>query len=406
MTEYELIPGKISADDNTTYVEMSKTEIWFLKHFIKTYNPKKIVEAGIAAGGTTLNLLKWKADDAELYSIDIAKTWFRNESKPAGFMAMDQLGKDNNWKLYTGYDYLDVYNEVGDDIDCIIIDTTHEMPGECLTFLAALPQLKDGCIVVLHDIHLNTIRLGSRKSKERDYAKFCTAVLFGAVRSDKKWILSTNGMSNIAAFVVDQSTRDHIKDLFHALSVSWYNFPAGINFFEYKKFIRENYSAECSKLFNAIVDSYARYYNVNIHNTSESARVDIINKNNSDNAVKVMYTSPNVDVSSPSWFEYDYGKGVVLNTGEQSFDVRIKCIKDGILDIALRSPDVRMSGKRVPSYVNYTKFKVNGKNILNDTLTLWHDIPYIHRTEVKDGETVRLHIEWEYYNGPTVPFDE
>ena len=43
------------------------------------------------------------------------------------------------------------------DIDFIIIDTVHFMPGEFLTFLTALPQLKDGCIVVLHDIHLNMV---------------------------------------------------------------------------------------------------------------------------------------------------------------------------------------------------------------------------------------------------------
>lgn len=400
MVEYELIPEEISPDDNTAYVEMSNTEIWFLKHFIKKYHPKKIVEVGIAAGGNTVNLLKWKDEDAQLFSVDVAKHWFRDESKLTGFAAMDQLGKDNNWKLYTGYDYLDVYKEIGNDIDCIIIDTTHEMPGECLTFLAALPQLKDDCIVILHDIHLNCIRLGSAKSKERDYAKFCTAVLYGSVRSEKKWILSTGGMSNIGAFVVDQTTRDHIKDLFHALSVSWYDFPTVLNFFEYKKFINENYSNECSKLFNAIVNAYASYYNVNIHKASDIARVDIINKNNEKNAVKIIYSPDNVDVSYPSWFEYDYGKGAFLRTGNRSFDIVLECINDGVMDIALRGPDVRISGKRVPSYVNYTNFKVNGENIFNNNVTVYHDNSYIYTKKVKDGEIVELHIEWDYYDTP------
>lgn len=404
MSEFELVPGKLSEDDNTVHVEMSNSEIWFLKHFIKEYHPKKIVEVGIASGGNTVNLLKWKDKDAELFSIDVSKHWFRDKSKLTGFMAMDYLGTEKNWKLYTGYDYLDIYEEIGNDIDCIIIDTTHEMPGECLTFLAALPQLKDGCVVVLHDIHLNSLRLGSLRSKERDYAKFCTTVLFGSVRADKKWILSTNGMSNIGAFVVDESTKEHIKDLFHTLSVSWYNFPSGINFFEYKNFIKENYSMECSKLFNAVVDAYASYFNVNIHNTSESARVDIINKKNSDNAIEIM-SSSNVDVVFPDWFKYDYGKGAVLQTEDKSFDVTLKCIKDGILDISLRGPDVRISGERVPSHVNFTKFKVNSENILNETTTVSHDNLYLYRKEVNDGEILSLHFEWEYYKSPTVPFD-
>lgn len=41
MVEIELIPEKLSEDDNTVNVEMTKGEIWFLKHFIKTYHPKK-----------------------------------------------------------------------------------------------------------------------------------------------------------------------------------------------------------------------------------------------------------------------------------------------------------------------------------------------------------------------------
>lgn len=400
MVEYELVPGKISEDDNTAHVEMSNPEIWFLKHFIKTYHPKKIVEVGIAAGGNTVNLLKWKDEDAQLFSVDVAKHWFRDESKLTGFAAMDQLGKDNNWKLYTGYDYLDVYEEIGDDIDCIIIDTTHEMPGECLTFLAALPQLKDGCIVILHDIHLNCIRLGSGKSKERDYAKFCTGVLYGTVRSEKKWILSLGGMSNIGALVVDETTRSHIKDLFHALSVSWYNFPTVLNFFEYKKFIIENYSKECSKLFNAVVDAYASYYNVNIHDASDIARIDIINKKDKDNAVKVFYASDKVEVAYPGWFEYNYGQGAYLRAGDRTVDVVFKCIKDGVLDISLRGPDVRLSGKRVPSYVNYNKLVVNGETILNETVKVHHDDSYIYSKNVKDGEFVELHIEWDYFDTP------
>ena len=400
MVEYELVPGKISKDDTTAHVEMSKAEIWFLKHFIKTYHPKKIVEVGIAAGGNTVNLLKWKDEDAQLFSVDVAKHWFRDESKLTGFAAMDQLGKDNNWKLYTGYDYLDVYEEIGDDIDCIIIDTTHEMPGECLTFLAALPQLKDGCIVILHDIHLNCFRLGSGNSKERDYAKFCTAVLHSSVRSEKKWILSTGGMSNISALVVDETTRSHIKDLFHALSVSWYNFPTVLNFFEYKKFINEKYSTECAKLFNAIVDAYASYFDVNIHDASDLARIDIINKNDKDSTVKVFYASDKVEVAYPGWFEYNYGKGAYLRAGDRSVDVIFKCVKDGVLDVALRGPDVRLSGKRVPSYVNYTNLVVNGETILNETITVHHDDSYIYSKNVKDGELMELHIEWDYYDTP------
>lgn len=41
MIEIELIPEGIDEQDNTVNVEMLADEIWFLKHLIKKYNPKK-----------------------------------------------------------------------------------------------------------------------------------------------------------------------------------------------------------------------------------------------------------------------------------------------------------------------------------------------------------------------------
>ena len=403
MVEIELKPDKLSKDDNTTNVEMTKEEIWFLKHFIQTYHPKKIVEVGIASGGNTVNLLKWKDDDAKLFSVDVAKYMYKDKSKLSGYMAID-LGANENWKLYGGYDYIDVYNEIGNDIDCIVIDTTHIMPGECLTFLAALPQLKEGCIVILHDVHFNCIRLGGARYNNIDTAKFSSGILFSSVRSEQKWTLSIDGISNIAAFVVDSSTKDHIKDLFHALLTSWYKFPFEVNFSKYKKFMKENYSEDCSKLFNKCVDLYAELFDSNGNRVAKTARVDIVNKNYTKKPVEVIYSSDSVNVEFPGWFEYDYGKGTVLESKEKAFYATVRCIKDGELNVSLRGPDVRVSGKRVPSFVNYTKLLVNGKNVLSKPTAACHDKSHVYRKDVKDGEIVELYIEWEDYKVPGVLF--
>lgn len=405
MPEFELIADKISDNDNTTHVEMSRDEIWFLKHFIKTYKPKKIVEIGVASGGNTVNILKWKEDNAKLFSVDISTYWWKDKSKLTGFMA-SEMGANKNWKLYNGYDYLDVYKEIGNDIDCIIIDTTHVLPGECLTFLATLPQLKEGCIVILHDIHLNMINYARKRFKPIDSAQICTGLLFGSVSSNMKWILKTDSVSNIGAFVVDEGTRANIKDLFHTLCTSWYMFPSGINFFEYKKFIKENYSEECSKLFDTCVKLHADCFDANIYKTADSARIDIHNKNNENNTVEILNSPSSVDVEFPSWFRYKDGKGAVLRTEDHSFDIKLKCINDGKLAISLRGPDVKnISGNRIPSYVDYTNFKVNNKEILNKKTTAWHNDSYLFEKEVKDGEIIDLHFEWNYHLVPTIPFE-
>lgn len=258
MSEIELEAGKLTEDDNRLNVEMSEEEIWFLKHFIKEYNPKKIVEIGVSAGGNTVNILNWKDENAQLFSVDIAHEWYRDKTKLTGFMAEDLPDKDN-FKIYRGHDYLEVCEDIGDDIDLVIIDTVHTMPGEFFSFLAALPHLKEGCIVVLHDIHSNMTQFAHERFTIWDAASYCNGLLFGGVTSDEKWILKAY-MSNIGAFVVNEQIMENIKDVFHILCTTWYYFPSDLNLDEYSKYIRENYSEECYKLFKNCLEYQSSYF--------------------------------------------------------------------------------------------------------------------------------------------------
>lgn len=401
MTEIELIPEGISENDNTTNVEMSDDEIWFLKRFIKMYNPKKIVEIGISAGGNTVNLLRWKDKDAKLFSVDISTHWYLDNSKLSGWMA-DELDAKNNWKIYRGYDYLDVYKEIGDDIDLMIIDTVHFMPGEFLSFLVALPQLKDGSIVILHDIHLNMIRLSGREFGENDCLAYCTGLLFGSVSSNQKWSLKTDTLSNIGAFVIDETTRQNIKDFFHVLSSSWRYFPFDLNLFGYLEYVRENYSFDCYNLFKNSLKIQSKYFTTKfIQNaqTAQTVRVDIKNYNNENNTIEVITASNSVDIDFPNWFKTDEGTGAVIQTQENSFDLELKCINEGLLKIVLRGPDIRDEfGNRIPYFVDFNSFIVNTVEIIEDNhKSVCHDCPYAYNKIVHDGEIIRIHAEWVLY---------
>lgn len=264
MAEIELTSEGLTEQDNTINVEMTDDEIWFMKHFIKEYHPKKIVEIGVSAGGNTVNLLHWKDKDAKLFSVDISTKWYRDNTKLSGFMA-EELSITDNWKLYRGCDYLDVYEEIGDDIDFIIIDTVHAMPGEFFSFIAALPHLKDGCVVILHDIHLNMVGFSDNNFGLHNVVAYCTGLLFGGVSSNKKWVLKSS-MSNIGAFIIDDSTRDNIKDIFHILCTTWSyhpfdpNRPLKLNLDEYSEYIKENYSSDCYNLYENCLNLQSKYF--------------------------------------------------------------------------------------------------------------------------------------------------
>lgn len=394
MVEIEFIPEEISDSDNTINVEMSNGEISFLKSFIKEYNPKKIVEIGISAGGNTVNLLKWKNKDAQLFSIDIATQWYRDSTKLSGFMA-DELDYTDNWKIYRGYDYLDVCEEIGGDIDFIIIDTVHTMPGEFFTFLAALPYLKDGCIVVLHDIHLNMMKCSLNKFADYEVDAYCTGLLFGGVSSSKKWSLKADIISNIGAFVVDEYTRNNITDIFHILCSKWNYFPNDLNLVKYSDFVHNNYSEECYNLFMTCLRLQSNYFN---HMQRQIGRVDILNSNRKNNTIEILNNSSFVNIDFPGWFVRDDGRGVVIQSNENEFDLKFKCVGEGLLNIFLRGPDVRDElGKRIPIHIQFNTFKVNDNNVIEDNISVWHDNPYVFKKDVDDGEIVEVHVEWELF---------
>lgn len=394
MNEIELIPEQLAEEDNTENVLMTKGEIWFLKHFIKKYHPKKIVEVGFFAGGNTVNLLKWKDEDAQLFSIDIATHWHKDITKLSGWMA-DEIKEKKNFKIYRGYDYLDIYEEIGKDIDLIIIDTVHTMPGEFFTFLAALPQLKDGCVVILHDIHLNMISFIIDKYTPYNINAYCTGLLYGGVNSNIKWTVKSDSITNIGAFIIDKSTRNNIKDIFHILTTTWHSYPHELNLKEYSKYIDENYPKDCYNLFNTCLELQSTYFN-HISKPAQNCRIDIVNSNNEDNSVEILDVQDNVNISFPDWLKTNYGQGLMIETELKSFDLTLKCIGNGRLSMILRGPNVRDHlGNHIPSYVNYYSFKVNGNDLTNKNINVWHDAPYFFEKNVENGEIIHISVNWK-----------
>ena len=66
--------------------EMSEFDSSFLCGLIRKYMPKKIVEVGVAAGGTTAIILQCLAllkhnENCEVYSVDLNEKFYRGNGK-------------------------------------------------------------------------------------------------------------------------------------------------------------------------------------------------------------------------------------------------------------------------------------------------------------------------------------
>ena len=139
------------------YIEINKDEQMFLNGLIRKIKPKKIVEIGVAYGGTAALILNAINDinDARLFSIDINKNCYRMISKETGFIVKERFPKFlKKWKIYTGGLTSEFIEKIGNEIDLVYIDTMHVTPGEMINFLEILPFLKEEAYVVLHDTFL------------------------------------------------------------------------------------------------------------------------------------------------------------------------------------------------------------------------------------------------------------
>lgn len=202
--------------------EMTRTECAFLCGLLRAKGPHKIVEVGVAHGGTTcviLNCLKLMGQKAEIHSVDITDECYSTSGKETGYAVKEvfpDIPSNINYHMHLG-DVLPVYlDEIGNNIDFLILDTMHRMPGEVLDFLAALPYLSDKAVVVVHDIFLNQITMN-----EFGYA---TKLLYDVVCADK---IAATGVDtdlswpNIGAFAINADTYKYIDDCFSSLTITW-----------------------------------------------------------------------------------------------------------------------------------------------------------------------------------------
>ena len=105
-----------------------------------------------------------------------------------------------------------------------------------------------------------------------------------------------------------------------------------------------------------------------------------------------------VDVDFPPWFQTDGGTGAVIQSKEEIFSLRFKCINDRLLEIAFRGPDIRDSlNKRIPYCLDFKIIRINEEDIIKNKLTVWHEDPYFFKKHVKDGEIVELYVEWSHF---------
>lgn len=231
--------------------EMSEWQHAFLCGLLKETRPRKILEIGVSAGGTTavmLNCLSLLKCRCHFTSVDISETYYKNPNYKSGFLAEYAKNLIENYAEHEVKIGIipDLIDEIGGDIDFLVIDTMHLLPGEILDFLVCLPYLSDNAVVCLHDVILHGIELMSDA--------YATQVLLDCITADKIPIFGEDkefGYPNIAAFRINADTKKYIYDVFSALLLTWQYEVEDVHLDAYRdKYVECGYSDECIKVFD------------------------------------------------------------------------------------------------------------------------------------------------------------
>lgn len=257
-----------------TISEMTYLERCFLNGIIIQTKPKKILELGVSAGGSSaiiLNAIK-DFDNAKLYSVDYNKKWYMDNSKDVGFIIDEKFSNlKNKWKLYTGGTAAKFMEEIGGEIDLCLIDTMHINPGEFLDFLIVLPYLKKNAILILHDIALH----------HNNKVSVTNGILFSCLKGKKLsfnegfW----NKYANIGAVILDENVKDNILDYLYLLTLPWEYLPTDNDIWECQKLFSKHYKQDLVDKFINIMLVNKKFF-INDKNLIESKndKLDRLNK--------------------------------------------------------------------------------------------------------------------------------
>lgn len=240
--------------------EMIDSERGFLCGLIREFRPKKIVEVGVAEGGTSaviLNCIHQLSLNCTLYSIDLSERLYCDQSKETAWQLKQAAQAKpaeidlTKHKLLLGNVLPAWLDDIAGKIDFLILDTTHRMPGEVLDFIAAFPYLSEDAIVVLHDVNYGY--------GWKDPRGIATTVLFQSVVANK-FLNNQEDYPNIAAFQLNCDTPQYMCNMFIALMTVWSYLPEEEHLKAYEDIITKNYPAEYLRIYRQAVREAQHFF--------------------------------------------------------------------------------------------------------------------------------------------------
>ncbi len=129
-----------------------------------------------------------------------------------------------------------------------------------------------------------------------------------------------------------------------------------------------------------------------------TARIDILRTPKSDNDdFEIVYVSDEkANVTKPAWLQKE-GEGYVIESYAGKVEFIAKSAVDGQIKLFFRGllvVDPNDKTKRIPYWIDYTRFTVDDNVIFGKTTPAWHNKAYKHVMNIKADEEVKFQVEW------------
>lgn len=125
-------------------------------------------------------------------------------------------------------------------------------------------------------------------------------------------------------------------------------------------------------------------------------RVDLKNNGKEDNNLILVHCDDDFsDIYKPFWFKNKEGIGTVVFSKKGNMSMSFKCINDGDLEIDFRSNRLRYKNNNIPIFLDFTKIRINGKNVIKDSFISWYDKPFVYKQKVKNNQIINIDLEWK-----------
>ena len=202
--------------ENTKCSNMWANQKEFLNGLVRKFKPKKVVEVGTLYGGSSIIILNAIDDlkDSKLYSIDLDTREKVGECVPKYFPNLMK-----KWTLFKGNIATAFLEQIGNNIDMALFDTSHQEPGEIMDFLMVLPFLKENAIVAFHDIAMQI-------THSHDRNEWAPYIIYNGIRGEK-YLPSGDDIlkQDIGAAKLDSNQKRYYQEYFRLLGGQWQYFP-------------------------------------------------------------------------------------------------------------------------------------------------------------------------------------